>query len=469
MKTKLITAVFAVIIMVMASAASAYADENDIAVPPSDQQAVTGWSEDGTSYTDESGNAVTGIYIIDGVVYLFSEEGILQKDTYALYDGRLMYFSKSDGAGSALDTGDKRGPVKMEDGRTYYVCQDGSIYEPAGAGVKKMDNGKRYYFYKKGYICVRTSAGISKIGGKSYYFNSDSSVKSNGTTHFMTVSGKTYYVSRYGYLLTGWRTVNGNRYWMSTVSCVRFENRLASIGGSRYWFGEKGKMKKSVWKYNDSGYKKYYFSSSGKMVTNTSKYIGGYKYYFNRNGVVQRNLITYKGFSWVASHAIKISVNRTRNTITIYARDGNKGYTIPVVAFACTVGTASRPTDKGVFYTGQIYRWKKLGGRTPWQDNGEEVYGQFVTHFNGAMYLHSVCYWVENNNRTLITEAYNNLGNAGSHGCVRLRCGDAQTIYRLAARQSCKVVVYDSKYAGPFGKPVYKKISTNYDPTDPNI
>ena len=48
MKTKLITAVFAVIIMVMASAASAYADENDIAVPPSDQQAVTGWSEDVT-------------------------------------------------------------------------------------------------------------------------------------------------------------------------------------------------------------------------------------------------------------------------------------------------------------------------------------------------------------------------------------------------------------------------------------
>ena len=176
MKTTLITAVFAVIIMVMASAASEYADENDIAVPPSDQQAVTGWSEDGTSYTDESGNAVTGIYIIDGVVYLFSEEGILQKDTYALYGGRLMYFSKSDGAGSALDTGDQRGPVKMEDGRTYYVCQDGSIYEPAGAGVKKMDNGKRYYFYKKGYICVRTSAGISKIGGKSYYFNSDSSV-----------------------------------------------------------------------------------------------------------------------------------------------------------------------------------------------------------------------------------------------------------------------------------------------------
>lgn len=456
--------------LLLVSAQIAFADELEDPVPPAtDVTHEAGWNEDGTMYYDETGTPVTGVYFIEEEAYMFSEEGVLMKDCYGIYEGKMYYFNGDNGKGSITEPGVKNTLHKMPDGHTYYIDSEGLIYMTAKSGVRKMDNGKRYYFYKGGKVYRTSQKGIKKIGTRAYYFNSDSSVKSNGTTHFMKLNGKTYRVSKYGYLITGWATVNGSRYYMSKKTYARIQDRRYTIEKNVYWFDKSGKMKKSVWRYSSSGKKLNYFASNGKMVKGTSKYVGKYKYYFNSKGTLQTNLIKYKGYNWVYNHAIQISVNRMRNTITLYAKDGNRGYTIPVIAFACTVGSYDRQTNKGVFQTGQVYRWKQLGGRTPYQDNGEEVYGQFVTHFKGAMYFHSVCYWVNGNNHTLITSAYNNLGNAGSHGCVRLRCGDAQIIYNIAARRSCRVVVYDSKYAGPFGKPVYKKISTNYDPTDPAI
>lgn len=450
-----------------------------------DETAVPGWNAERTVYLDENLNPVKGIVLIDGTYYSFSEDGILQKDIYGINsaDNKLYYFD-ADGKGT-LYTGiyngkyytdgvkkDKpasSGITKLDDGKYYYITASGNIFTPSGSGVYKADNGKRYYFYSDGSVQRTTKKGIKKINGKAYYFNSNSSVKSTGKTHFAKISGKTYRISSKGYLLTGWQTVNGKKYYMSKTSYARIENKITTISGNKYWFGKTGKVVTSKWKYKN-GSKRYYFNKNGKMLKNTSKKIGKYVYYFNKNGALQKDLVSYKGYNWVLSHPLKISVNRTRNTITIYAAGSDGVYNIPVKAMICTVGSASRPTDKGTYSTGSIYRWKDLGGRTEYQDNGDVVYGQYVTHFHGAMYFHSVCYTVRGNNHTLLTGAYNWLGNSGSHGCVRLRCSDAKIIYNLAARQRCKVVVYDSNYAGPFGKPALKKIPSwqNYDPTDTN-
>ena len=450
-----------------------------------DETAVPGWNAEHTIYLDEEFNPVKGIVLIDGIYYSFSEDGILQKDIYGINsaDNKLYYFD-ADGKGS-LYTGiyngehytdgvkkespAKSGITKLDDGKYYYITASGSVFTPAGSGVYKVDNGRRYYFYSDGSIEYMTKTAIKKVNGRAYYFNSNSSVKSTGKTHFAKISGKTYRISSKGYLLTGWQTIDGNKYYMSKTSYARIENKITTVSGNKYWFGKTGKVVTSKWKYKD-GFKRYYFDKKGRMLKNTSKKIGKYVYYFNKNGVLQKNLISYKGYDWVLSHPLKISVNRTKNTITIYAAGSDGIYNIPVKAMICTVGSASRPTDKGTYRTGYIYRWKDLGGRTEYQDNGDIVYGQYVTHFYGAMYFHSVCYTEKGNNHTLLTGAYNWLGNSGSHGCVRLKCSDAKIIYNLAARQSCKVVVYDSSYAGPFGKPKLEKIpySQNYDPTDTN-
>ena len=466
------------VLIILSSANFAFAETADVT-------AVPGWNAEHTVYLDENLNPVKGIALIDGIYYSFSDDGILQKDVFGTNsaDNKLYYFNASgkgslytgiyNGSyyveGTAKDISVSSALTKLDDGKYYYITASGTIFKPSGSGIYKADNGRRYYFYSNGSVEHVTKTGIRKIGKKAYYFNSNSSVKSTGKTHFAKISGKTYRISSKGYLLTGWQKIGKNKYYMSKKSYARIENKTTTVSGHKYWFGKTGKVITSKWKYKN-GSRRYYFDKKGRMLTNTSKKIGKYVYFFNKNGVLQRNLISYKGYNWVLSHPLKIGVNRTKNTITIYAAGSDGKYNIPVKAMICTVGSASRPTDKGTFSTGYIYRWKDLGGRTEYQDNGDVVYGQYVTHFYGAMYFHSVCYTVNGNNHTLLTGAYNWLGNSGSHGCVRLKCSDAKIIYNLAARQRCKVVVYDSNYAGPFGKPKLKKIPSwqNYDPTDTN-
>ena len=135
---------------------------------------------------------------------------------------------------------------------------------------------------------------------------------------------------------------------------------------------------------------------------------------------------------------------------------------------ACSVGKAATPTVKGTYYLtkDRTYRWAKLGGPTM----GGYCYGQYCSRITGSYLFHSVNYR-RPNNRTLTASAYNNLGNAASHGCIRLQTANAKIIYDIARYRKTKVTIYDSSSVGPFDKPQVKKIksSQNYDPTDPNI
>ena len=184
-------------------------------------------------------------------------------------------------------------------------------------------------------------------------------------------------------------------------------------------------------------------------------YEGGYKFYY-KNGVKQLDLdgILPKQSSYY------IKVNRQACTVTVYAKDGNNGYIIPVKRFACSVGKASTPTPTGTFYTSNKYRWHTLMGPS---------YGQYCTRIVGGVLFHSVA----GRNMTsynLNARDYNMLGSPASHGCVRLCVRDAKWIY-----DNCKsgtmVTIYDSASPGPLGKPATIKIPAGqtWDPTDPNL
>lgn len=103
---------------------------------------------------------------------------------------------------------------------------------------------------------------------------------------------------------------------------------------------------------------------------------------------------------------------------------------------------------------------------------GGYVWGQYCTRINGSYLFHSVTYRSENNPATLVTSAYNNLGKAASHGCVRLQVIDAKLIYDIVnlKKNTVRVMIYDSNSVGPFDKPVIGKVSagTKWEPTDPN-
>ncbi|BDF04172.1 L,D-transpeptidase family protein [[Clostridium] hylemonae] len=181
-------------------------------------------------------------------------------------------------------------------------------------------------------------------------------------------------------------------------------------------------------------------------------YENGYKYYYRNDKRVEdvRNIIGPQ-----ASYHIK--VNKQACCATVYAKDGSRGYIIPVVSFACSPGDA---TPLGTYYTPAKYRWRVLFGAN----------GQYSTVINGNILFHSVLYTQYGNPYSLSASSYNNLGKRVSHGCVRLRVIDAKWIY-----DNCKlgtgVTIYNSATPGPFTKPYYQPIplSQKYDPTDPNI
>lgn len=192
-----------------------------------------------------------------------------------------------------------------------------------------------------------------------------------------------------------------------------------------------------------------------KNAKNGWYYEGGYKFYY-KNGVKQLDLdgILPKQSNYY------IKVNRKACTVTVYAKDGNNGYIIPVKRFACSVGKPNTPTPVGTFYTPAKYRWHTLMGPS---------YGQYCTRITGSILFHSVA----GKNMTsynLDARDYNMLGQPASHGCVRLCVRDAKWIYDNCSLKT-KVTIYDASSPGPLGKPSTIKIPLwqTWDPTDPNI
>jgi len=186
-------------------------------------------------------------------------------------------------------------------------------------------------------------------------------------------------------------------------------------------------------------------------------YVGKYKYYFNKStGILSQNVSKkLKG-----KQTYFIHVNRKNCKITIFAKDGNKGYTIPVMAMTCSVGTSKTPTPKGTYNTVEKFRWQILMGPS---------YGQYCTRVVRGIYIHSVAGY-NKTSYNLSAYDYNKLGQPASHGCIRLCVRDAKWIY-----DNCKVgttVTIDDKSDGcKFDKPKTIKIKSyqHYDPTDPNV
>ena len=156
-----------------------------------------------------------------------------------------------------------------------------------------------------------------------------------------------------------------------------------------------------------------------------------------------------------------IRVNRQANCVTVYTKDENGNYSVPIKAMACSVGLTGN-TPLGVSKISDKYNWRLLFGN---------VYGQYSVRFNGHILFHSVPYTSKAKD-TLKEGEYNLLGQPASQGCVRLSCEDAKWIYDNC-RKGTRVEVYDSADPGPLGKPQTAKISyyspyKGWDPTDPD-
>ena len=157
-----------------------------------------------------------------------------------------------------------------------------------------------------------------------------------------------------------------------------------------------------------------------------------------------------------------IKVNRVHNTITVYEKDEKGEYSRPIKAMLCSVGTKSTPTPLGTYQTMAKYRWKALMGN---------VWGQYSTRIVRGILFHSVYYYNYADPSTLATKEFNKLGQAASHGCIRITVEDAKWIYDNCPIGTT-VIIYDDKNSpGPLGKPEGIKLPSNvrWDPTDPDV
>lgn len=171
-------------------------------------------------------------------------------------------------------------------------------------------------------------------------------------------------------------------------------------------------------------------------------------------GVSITGMMFDKADAGAAGYPYLIKVNKQRNCVTVYKRDGSGNYTVPVKAMVCSVGW---DTPVGTFRTPAKYRWRLMV---------DDVWSQYATRITGGILFHSVWYY-ENNPGTLSARQYNNLGITCSHGCVRLSVKDAKWIYDNCP-VGTTVKIYNSSNAGPLGKPEAIKLplSAKWDPTD---
>ena len=110
-----------------------------------------------------------------------------------------------------------------------------------------------------------------------------------------------------------------------------------------------------------------------------------------------------------------IRINRKQNCVTIYKQDSKGKYTVPVKAMACSTGV-NNATPLGTFTLSNKYRWHMLMGN---------VYGQYCSRITGGVLFHSVYYSAQDPSK-LAYNSYNRLGQAASHGCLRLNVADAK-------------------------------------------
>lgn len=238
----------------------------------------------------------------------------------------------------------------------------------------------------------------------------------------------------------GWHTTaSGKKYYVT-------EDKERAIGyfkvkGSYYYAAANSYIITDKWKYVEIDKKKYklYFGSDGKQKQNVSALIGEQEQY-------------------------KIEVNISKNTVIVYAKDGKKGYTIPVKAMVCSCGIKGHTTITGSY--------SKLREAGKWHPLYYGTYGKYCTRISGPYLFHSVVYKKYGDNYSLNADEFLKLGEPASHGCIRLQVKDAKWIYNRSNK--CSVTLYKGKEQLPLkkpkaAKPVTLKGNKAYDPTDVDV
>ena len=483
---------------------------------PADGRMLTGFYKDATGqlfYSDGSGAmlSTTGWYLMNGTWYWVNGNGSLA--TGWINVGGTWYYMGENGA---MKTGwyQVNGAWYYSNGsgamQTGWLNRGGTWYYLTGSGAMAtgwINLGGTWYYLNPGNGDMKI--GWYQVNGAWYYSNGSGAMQ----TGWINLGGTWYYLTGSGAMATGWINLGGTWYYLNPGngsmvgagwhlinnkwyyfdgSGAMYSNRwignyyvggngemLANTWVGSYWVGADGKWipnydpdananwvkSGNTWYYQrpdgsrlTNSWKRingswYYFGADGAMTTGW-KYVDGYKFYFGTDGKMVQDVDKLIG----KQSSYKLTVNRVKCQVTVYAANETGNYCIPVKTFTCSVGKAATPTHVGTYQTVRKSNPVELMGPS---------WGKYGTQINAyGDWFHSVACSNPDPTYSLAAGNYNMLGQPASHGCVRLCVRDAKWIYDNCGLYTT-VVVSDTEYT-PFDKVPTIKIPAgqNWDPTD---
>ena len=196
-------------------------------------------------YADKNGDFVTGVQKIGTDYSYFNADGIQEKNTFALRNGKMVYFD-SDLGNMARNTFINR------NGKIYYADDNGYLLK----GYQDINGTK--VFFNDDYTQLKDV--IENVNGKLMYF--DAGYGHAYTGGFFQKDGNYYYALSDGTLATG----------------------SIDINGYGYYFDEDGiQVKGKIISFKD-GTQKYYEASLGHLVVSQQEVIDGHKYNSDTEG-----------------------------------------------------------------------------------------------------------------------------------------------------------------------------------------
>ena len=422
---------------------------------PADGRMLTGFYKDATGqlfYSDGSGAmlSTTGWYLLNGTWYWVNGNGSLA--TGWINVGGTWYYMGENGA---MKTGwyQVKGAWYYSNGsgamQTGWLNRGGTWYYLTGSGAMAtgwINLGGTWYYLNPGNGDM-VGAGWHLINNKWYYFGGSGAMYSNRWIG-------NYYVGGNGEMMTntwvGSYWVGADGKWIPNYNPDANANWVKS-GNTWYYQRPDGSKLTNSWKRMNGSW--YYFGADGAMTTGW-KYVDGYKFYFGTDGKMVQDVDKLIG----KQSSYRITVNRVKCQVTVYAANETGNYCIPVKTFTCSVGKAGTPTHAGTYAT--------LKKQNPVELMGPS-WGKYGTQINNyGDWFHSVACSNPDPTYALAAGNYNMLGQPASHGCVRLCVRDAKWIYDNCGLYT-RVDISDTEYT-PFDKAPTIKIPAgqNWDPTD---
>ena len=341
----------------------------------------------------------------------------------------------------------------------FYFDKNGNHYK--SQMITNKSSKKSYYFNSTGQLAT----GKTKIGKNYYFFATSDANAHRGWMYKSTLvryQNQWYYAGGNGVLKkSGWQKVG--KYWYYLQNYTVVTNKSMKRGSVNGYLDSQGRFSTGwviVSDYYDQV--KYIDPDSGsRYLTNTSRWINGKLYYFDKNGYRRNDVSNIYGGPYY------LEVDKTNGVMTVYT---NSSKTIPVKTIRVSVGLSGTPTWDGTYRLSRSLRWQPLMGPS---------WGQYGTHVDGCgqggIFIHSVA-GSTRSVYNLPAGEYLKLGQPASHGCIRTCVADAKWVYENCNGSTIHIYssgkyVNNEAFKGPLGR---RPLATfrgagNFDPTDPEV